>query len=693
MLKRILKIVAWFLGIFLLLIGIGAGVLYLRQDQIRDLVFASINENLNTSIEVKEAGISLRKFPNAAIKLESVLAKGSHNLGDTLFYLESVYVEFGIWDVFQDEIPIKRISLEEGSLNLLKTDQLNNWSILKEKSGESESVLRLESIALRKVNYQFQDTDFKLSGYIENLEATGQFSGDNWALQLRVQSLLESIESEGEAWLVSPAVADAKAELSGDEFLQINVADLRLATIENLTATYTDEGTPILRVKHQELELQQLENLYAILGIEWPENLKIKGQSALAADVILAPNSDLRLEVNFQGNSLKIDYEDYQFEDFNAQLEYYRQGKFDRLEIRDFSNSGKSIRLNGTIRQLQKPDLKLALKVEEKPDFWNTYLPEGWNVSGENSQLELLIRGAFANWEAVSSKALTKARIDGKLDLENCVLQSDKETLFENLYLRSRLNSQQLYLDSLSLSHAKSELNLQGKLTNVLSYFMDSLSVLSGNINLLSENFELEDFLSEGESGEESELSMDWKKRLDLSGRIHIHQFRFRNFAAKELKGALALNDRSILGKEISLYSDSGYYEGGFNLLTPEADEYSFDAALKVQKVQVASVFHSFGNFDQETITENNLSGSLSLQARFEAPMSTNLQLDADRLEALIEMEIDEGRLRNYEPMQELSRFAEVEELNDVSFKNLKNTISISNGQIQIPEMAISSMF
>ena len=55
------------------------------------------------------------------------------------------------------------------------------------------------------------------------------------------------------------------------------------------------------------------------------------------------------------------------------------------------------------------------------------------------------------------------------------------------------------------------------------------------------------------------------------------------------------------------------------------------------------------------------------------------------------EMSISEGHLKNYEPMQALSRFAEVEELRDVSFQNLKNSISISDGLIRIPEMAIAS--
>ena len=80
MFKRILRIFAWITGIFLLIFGLTFALLYFRQDQIRDLVFASLNENLETEIQVKEAGISLRKFPKAAIRLQAVHTAGSRDL-------------------------------------------------------------------------------------------------------------------------------------------------------------------------------------------------------------------------------------------------------------------------------------------------------------------------------------------------------------------------------------------------------------------------------------------------------------------------------------------------------------------------------------------------------------------------------------------------------------------------------------
>jgi len=691
MLKRLLKISAWVLGIFILILGLGMGILYFRQDQIRDLVFESINDNLNTSIEVKEAGISLRKFPNAAIRLDGVLAAGSNNLGDTLFYVEHLFVEFRIWDMLNDEIPIKSISLEQGQLNLLDQNGLNNWSILKESSGDSQAALKLESIKLKEMAYRFQNESIKLNGYVENLVAAGAFSSANYALELELQSKAIGLQSGEDSWLSSPIILDSKMSIEGGSDFKILATELRLGTIENLSAEFNSGTKSILQLKHADLDLEQLKNIYAIMGLEWPENFEIEGNSSLRLDLIMAPDTDLRIEAFAQAVQLNIQTEDLNFDNYQGQLEYYRQGKYDRLEIRGLYNERKSIALQGTIRQLLSPQVKLNIHIKEEAQFWNTYLPEGWELSEGQTEIDLDFSGDFTNWEALASKAISRAHFDGKLKAQGLQLEIDDEPQFYNLFLQSTLLDQRFLVDSLFLNRGKSDLALKGSLSNVWTYLSDSTSILRGSINLQSQVFLLADFLSESDGEEESSLGMAWKERLDLEGSVHIYDFVFRNFAAKELKGNISLNNALIAGEEISLFADEGYYEGRFDLHTPHEGEYLFEAALKAEKVQVSSVFASFDNFDQETITGKNLNGRLSVQARLEAPMSPELQLDSERLEALAEMTIEEGRLRDYEPMQALSRFAEVEELEDVSFKTLKNTITISKGQIQIPEMAISS--
>lgn len=692
MLKRTFKILAWVLGILILIFGITFAILYFRQDQIRDLVFASINENLNTEITVQEAGISLRKFPKAAIRLERVHAKGSNQVGDTLFYVEDLYVEFRIWDMFGSEIPINSISLEQGILHLIEQGERNNWSIFKESSNESETAIRLESIALKDIRYSYADGSTDFAGYINGLTAQGQFSGADWSLGLNLQSQANRFAVDGENYLKTTVVLDGKAQLSGGEKLQLKAEELRLGTIENLLASFDLGDTEtLLRLNHENLDLAELRNIYAILGLAWPEDIKLDGYSKLQLDLIMRANQDLRTEVFAEIGNLNLESPWYSDQSLNAKLEYYRQGKFDRLEIRSLSNASGSRKILGTIRQLEQPQLNVHIELAEEKDFWQSYLPEGWEMKQGNLGLQLDLQGQFKDWESLAGPALGKAKLNGTIQVEELELEDPEGKVWSNIFAESRLSGQNLYIDTLYLKGGESDVHINGQLIRPVQFLSDSLSLLKARLNISAENFALSDFLSESESSEEGSVDLAWKERLDLQGRIHLHNFQFRNFEAKELKGQILLNKDNISGNQISLIADEGRYEGRFTIHTPKDSAYTFTAQLNAKRVRVASVFRSFDNFDQQTITADNLDGILSVEAQIKAPISPELELDPQGLEVLSTMTIEQGHLRDYEPMQALSRFAEVEELKDVQFNTLTNTITIAQGEIQIPEMTIAS--
>jgi len=691
MLKRILRIFAWITGIFLLIFGLTFALLYFRQDQIRDLVFASLNENLETEIQVKEAGISLRKFPKAAIRLQAVHTAGSRDLSDTLFYAEDLFVEFRVWDMFDSEIPISSISLENGQLNLVKNGALNNWSIFKEGSGDSQAAIKLESIKLKNIRYRYQDEESSLKGFISDLLAAGRFGGSDWNLDLQIQSQAESFKSGKEYYLQNPIIVDGVFSLKGGKELELVASQLQLATIENLKASLKTGSASVFSLEHQELDLQQIKNIYAILNMEWPENLDLEGKAAVKAQFIIRENTDLRTEVFAHLKGLNIESGDFQYADLEAQLEYYRQGAFDRLEIRELKSLSDQVQIRGTIRQILEPQLKLNISIDEDQDFWAKLLPEDWQMKSGHCKVDLNIDGSFPDWNSLGGIALAKAKIDGNIDWEKLEMEIGENFTFESKLGSGSFLKQNLQIDTLLIKHGDSDLSLKGRLIRPLRFISDSLTTLGAEALIVSQHFNLQDFLSESSSSEDDSLSLDWKKRLDLRTQVHLHEFKFRNFDAKELKGQVFINHRAISGEGISLLADEGRYQGKFVLRTPEDSSFHFQAELKATNVLVASVFKSFDNFSQETITADNLEGRLSLEAKIEAPISPDLQLDPNGLEVLSEMQIDQGHLRNYEPLQALSRFAEVDELKDVSFNTLKNTITIANGEIRIPDMAIAS--
>jgi len=692
MLKRTLKIIAWTTGILLLIFGITFGVLYFRQDQIRALVFESINENLDTEINVAEAGVSLRKFPKAAIRLSQVHAAGSRGLNDTLFYVQNAFVAFEIWDIFGDDIPIQSISLENGELILLESAGQNNWSILKESSEPSQTALRLESIQLKDIRYRFSNEQNLVRGYLDEVKAQGLFGGADWGLSLDFQSRADAFVSEEEAFLVSPVILDGHADLKGADDLKIFAKNLRFGSIENLTAQILVEENITTSLKHENLDLVQLKTLYALIGEEWPEDFEIIGEAEVQVDLIQKPQQDLRTEVFAQASDLELQTPWYSDQKLSLRLEYYRQGKFDRLELREFNNTSKSRSLSGTIRQLQSPQMNLKLHLDEDIEDLEEFIPEQWSLTEGHINSDLKIVLNLKDWESLATQGLKSMRVQGDYEINDLDLQGPGELKLSAINSKGQLKGKNLDIDTLYFVNGDSDLKVKGRISEPLKFIADSTRILPARLVLKAENFILEDFMKPStEEEEEESTEMTWNRRLDIQAIAHFHNFSLGNFQAKELKGQATITDKIIEGKNIKLIADGGTYAGRFAIRTPRDSTYTFSAQIKVQRVQVASVFRSFDDFNQETITADNLDGILSLDAKIIAPINASLDLDPQGLLVQSTMTIEEGHLKNYEPMQALSRFAEVEELEDVRFNTLSNTISISEGSIHIPEMTISS--
>jgi hypothetical protein len=110
-----------------------------------------------------------------------------------------------------------------------------------------------------------------------------------------------------------------------------------------------------------------------------------------------------------------------------------------------------------------------------------------------------------------------------------------------------------------------------------------------------------------------------------------------------------------------------------------------------VKNVNVQQVFTQMNNFGQASITDRNLSGMLDGSVQFAGIWKSDLSPLLPSLYALADLQIAQGRLINFEPMQALSRFVNVEDLADIRFSNLKNTIEIKGSRITFPQMEINS--
>ena len=105
----------------------------------------------------------------------------------------------------------------------------------------------------------------------------------------------------------------------------------------------------------------------------------------------------------------------------------------------------------------------------------------------------------------------------------------------------------------------------------------------------------------------------------------------------------------------------------------------------------IDSIFYFFNNFNEEFITYKNIKGSLHLVASTKMKFDKYLNLKPESLIADLDIMVKNGELNDFEPMQNMSKFVDSDDLKNIKFAELHDKIHIENEKIEIPELTIKS--
>ena len=112
--KKITKVLLWTISLFTLLLVLFTSVLYLNRDKVQNAILESLQEQLLVPIDIGEAQISLKKFPKASLKFNSIYSQGLENsLSDTLIAANEVFFLFDLWEIIKGNITIDQIHIEK----------------------------------------------------------------------------------------------------------------------------------------------------------------------------------------------------------------------------------------------------------------------------------------------------------------------------------------------------------------------------------------------------------------------------------------------------------------------------------------------------------------------------------------------------------------------------------------------------
>lgn len=715
--KVLKRILFSLLALIVILIGTALVIIYFYEDSIKKIIIDRINKQLTTEIQVKEIDLSLfKKFPNVSLVFTDVIAKDaikSVNKGK-LLTAKNIYLEFSIWDLFYKNYRIRKIEAEDGVINLVTyLDGSVNYQFWKNDTTEIDESFSfdLQKVILKNMIIRYRDfsTAQDYLGATNSLIIKGKFKSDNYTMYANGNLMVSYVNISGTKYIPGKNVhidlvlnvdqtTDTYKFAEGKLSMGSMYFDVCGSVTHNEKKHYIN-----LSINGAKTKLQSFIKEIPYEYRKYFENYKAMGDfyfnTTITGSYLNNDIPGVLISFGIKDGNLTQKETDIALENLSL-TGTYSNGlahtlSSSELVIKDFSSTLKSGKIKGdiTIKNFSKPEIEIQLDanmdITEMQEFLKIDSIE--SVKGK-MDMSVSFKGSVNSEGGFKMNDFIKSTTSGKLNITDAELAiKDDSRKYTGINGKFEFSNNDLVINSLSVMVNQSDYKFKGYFKNLLSFIFLDDQKLMVDANLTSVKTELDDLLQYNTTLTDTTYRLIFPDKIEFKLNVDIGKLTFKKFTATNIIGKVKLKSKQLLADPLTFNSVDGSIDGLVMVDGSESGKLLISCDASIEDVNIKKLFYEFGNFGQNSMKDENLEGITTADVQFAGVWSDYLIPDMDKMYAKADIEIEKGRLLNYEPMKGLSTFLKVSDLNDVKFSTLHNQIEIKNKTITIPAMEIKS--
>lgn len=700
------------LGTVLLLAGAITFTIYQYKDKLIQTVVNELNKGLNTKVTVEKIDITFWKtFPKVSIEFNKIKMRGSF-LGDDshLLLAENLFLSFNAIDIYRENYKISEATIENADIHLvIRKDGKNNFTIFNKTSADTASVaFKLDKVTFKNVNTifenQFNQQTYDL--FCSNGEANFASNDGSWGVNIAGDFFVHKISVEQHDYLASKNLK-LHTSLQYDKtrgYYLIKPSDVFIgSSLFNVEGQFgVKSGQDIfIAIKGKQTNIQ---TIMALLPTDVNHKLgvyKSEGDVYFNGSIKGKVDSHYAPEAKFEFGCSNASF---WHPDFNKKVE--------NLSLKGLYTNGKKSSGDVSILRLENVqgsiDGKAFASDLEIKDFTDPYIKFNFNGTFDLASLKQIVNAQAFETLSGELKAdmffegfkkdldhintMNKVKSFGNLAIQNCsfVLKESKFQV-QDMNTHFSYDNDAIHLNELSALAQGQKVSLKGYLYNYLMYLAGTRKDLEGELDLQSDRIDLQKLLIMPNTSTPADDKEFVSNESKFTFNCDVNKVVYKKFVCNNVKGKMVFQNKTLNAEGISFKAGGGSLALTGKLDMTKKDATIFSGKSKCNEVKVDSLFYLFDNFGQTFITEQNLKGSLSVDADLFIPLDKDNKIVQKGVKALFNVSIKNGELVNFEPMQSLSRFIDAKELNNIRFQELKNTFRVEYETVYIPEMEIKS--
>ena len=265
-------------------------------------------------------------------------------------------------------------------------------------------------------------------------------------------------------------------------------------------------------------------------------------------------------------------------------------------------------------------------------------------------------------------------------------------------------NEKALVFQNLNFSDGPNMLYLNGRVMDFVPYLFGSPKSLRALVNINIPVWKLnwletlfaarEKTVKRKDKLKLSQLLDEAIDNIEITAKLSSDKVTYRRFTASQVKGKFTAKDngmaldyfvmRAFKGARVRISGEMG--NNGSGALPHLA------IRGKIDNADVQSVFESFDNFGQKTLTDQNLKGRLSTDFNFESSLNNNVRLMPATMKGLLHINLTNGHINNFEPFLKMKKLVfKNRNFESVQFAPITNNFHLRGQEIEIEPMEIES--
>ena len=643
------------LGSFFALLLLAAALLpIIFKDDIRAAIDKEIKASINAHVyyNTEAFGVTLFKnFPNITATVGEFGIAGIDKFeGDTLLDVKQFEITLDIMSVISgDKINIVSVLLDQPNIKVfVLEDGSANYDIAKDTGDapepEEENTepgkpldIGIQKWTIQEANILYDD--LSLPFYIilvgMNHEGSGDFSQDVFDMVTTTSVQQMYLGYDGDEYITDKS-------LTADITMAMDLANMKFTFKENKVAlndfgfgfegfvNMPEEDIDMdIKYAGKDIDLKSVLSLIPGVYLEYLDGITATGSVGFDGYVsgTYNENSMPKVAANFSVENGKISYAEYPvpMDQINIKAAF----DYPSADLRE-----SSFIVDNFSMSLDGEKLTASLIFKDFEDyFWDFKMDGGVDLEKvtkiiplEGMELKGKIKAALATSGRMSdleAERYEKLPASGSMSIAGFSFYSEEDLPqgFGISEASMTFNPKEVVLTKFKGNAGKTDLNMDGSITNHLQYILGDSTKLYGKFNFTSANVDVNEWMVEEESTEEETTSTDTAaleliripEDIDFVLASRIDQIIYDNLTLKDFAGKLIIRDGAMTMEKVNFNLLDGYFEmNGLYNSAVSLEKPKFDFDLQIKELSIASAFKSFTTVQKLVPVAEKMAGKFS---------------------------------------------------------------------------------